>query len=35
MFQKHYPDGSTVEYDYDLAGRLSKVIDTNGTYTFT
>jgi RHS repeat-associated protein len=35
LYLKTYPDATTVEYDYDLAGRLAKVIDANGTYTFT
>ncbi|HXP71373.1 MAG TPA: RHS repeat domain-containing protein [Candidatus Dormibacteraeota bacterium] len=32
--QKSYPDSTSVEYVYDLAGKLQQVSDPTGTYGF-
>jgi YD repeat-containing protein len=35
LYQKTYPDSTTVNYSYDLASRLTQVQDPTGTYAFT
>ena len=34
LVYKSYPDGTYVQYTNDVAGRLSSVLDANGTYGF-
>jgi RHS repeat-associated protein len=34
LTQKTYPDSTSVEYVYDLVGKLQQVIDPSGTYGF-
>jgi YD repeat-containing protein len=35
LYQKTYPDSTTVNYTYDPASRLTQVQDPTGTYAFT
>ena len=35
MTQKTYPDSTTVEYTYDLVGKITQVNDPTGTYGFS
>jgi YD repeat-containing protein len=34
LAQKNYPDSTSVEYVYDLVGKIQSVNDPTGTYAF-